>query len=712
MAESVTRFLGEDASLGSTISNLEGRLDGFGQSVDGVGEQTGMLPAAFSKAAIAVAAFVASVAGAAVGIKTFTTALDFIEKLDNLEAATGASGEALIKLQRAFDLTGSSADKVGPALNKVQEMIAKAADGSPKAVEKLGLLGISLDELRNLSPDKQLEAVMKAIDGLPTPAEKARAAMAIFGTTLGRELMPLITDFDVEMAKALETLGSFPRIVETYGPAMSRFGDAIDALKKKPEEFSVGVVGPMSAILGNLATQFAKFDASGLGEAIGIQLNKTLREMLIWAENVYLLLGSIWNGLGDMAIGPVLTDALGSFGRFVEAAKARVSEIYLSLRDADFTQLGNNIATAIKGSLADPAQFFEAWWDYMNLKGQEFGNFLGSVVETSLRTNQLTVEAFVESGFVEKMSDLIYNGLVATGTKGFEKWAELMKFPVDVLDGLMQAMFLQNGNKLQETLTTAFKGSLKEFAEALNPMGWVGNLFNRVAGDFGSSLGSNINKSVVTFGEGWSATAGPLVDKFWGGWRAEGDRASKEFGAGLAPAAQSLIDAGNIIGERAEFTRIKLFDTKAASEEAAASFAKLAESAETVPQQAKLFADNINTAKLDVTAPGGISPALDANANALNDTANKTQSASGTIVTAFDGVAKSGQNFTSTTDKAGQSFNSQVAAAGKSFAADVKSAMGGLTDAVRGFATESTLRSVIEELRAIKDKVGNPVLVN
>ena len=711
MAESVTRFLGEDASLGKTIQNLEGRLDGFGTAAASVGTATGALPAQFAAVAAGVVAFAAGVAGAIVSINTFGTALDFVEKLNNLKAATGASAAELVLLQRAFDLTGSSADKVGPAINKVQEVIAKAAEGSPKAVEKLNLLGLSFDQLKNLSPAEQMERVMKAIDAIPDPAERARAAMAIFGTQLGRELLPLIKDFDGELAKAAATLGSLPRIIDEYGPAIGRFGNAIDALKQKPTEFASGVVGPMSILLGELANRFATFDAAALGERIGIALNKALVEMLIWSENVYLLLGGVWDGLGDTNLGPVLTNALASFGRFVEAAKARVSEIYLSLRDADFTQLGNNIATAIKGALADPAQFFEAWWDYMNLKGQEFANLLASLVETSLRTNKLTVDALVDSGFVEQLSDLIYNGVVAAGTKGFEKWAELMKLPVDVLDGLMQAMFLQNGNKLQETLTTAFKGSLKDFAEALNPMGWIGNMFTRVAADFGESLDDRLYKTFTTFKSGWDETTAPAIDKFWGGWSAEGERASKAFGEGLAPAGQSLVDSFTIVGERAEFASVKLFDTQTASEQAASSFAKLAESAETVPQQAKLFADNINTAKLDVTAPGGISPALDANAQTLNATADKTQTASGTIVTAFEGVATSGNTFKTATDGAGQSFAKQADAAGRALESGVRNAMKALTDSVRGFATETTLQRVLGEMQNLNRKLPQSALV-
>jgi hypothetical protein len=710
MAESVTRFLGEDASLGKTIQNLEGRLDGFGTAAASVGTATGALPAKFAAVAAGVVAFAASVASAVIGIKTFSTALDFVEKINNLKAATGASAEELIKLQRAFDLTGSSADKVGPAINKVQDVITKAGENSPKAVEKLNLLKLTFDQLKNLSPAEQLERVMKAIDALPTPAEKARAAMAIFGDQLGRELLPLIKDFDGEMAKAVATLGSLPRIIDQYGPAIGRFGNAIDALKQKPTEFSSGVVGPMSVLLGELAQRFATFDAAALGERIGIALNSALVQMVIWAENVSFVLRGIWNGLSEANVGPVLQDVLGAFDRFVEAAKLRVSEIYLSIRDANWSAVGENIGKAIAGAFRDPGAFVDFLFDYMDLKAREFANLLPSLIATGIKNNQLTLDALFQSGSIKNISDLLYDGLLfaitKAGEKGFESYQTFMRAPITIFEELWTAAASGSGEKLKEAILNNLRTI--DWLEALNPFQ---GFTNKLARQFGNDLSDNVKGSANTFYSAYSEQSGNFFDKFSAGWSAVSDRASKEFGAGLAPTAESIINAGTIFAEKATFTKIEMLDTTASAEQAAASWADLTANAEKLPGISGQVAQDFNTAKLDVTGSGGIAPALDANASALNQTADKTQSASGTIVTAFEGVATSGNTFKTATDGAGQSFAKQADAAGRALESGVRNAMKALTDSVRGFATEATLQRAAASLERLERKLPQPVLV-
>jgi hypothetical protein len=686
MAESVTRFLGEDASLGKTIQNLEGRLDGFGTAAASVGTATGALPAKFAAVAAGVVAFAAGVAGAIVSIKTFGTALDFIEKLDNLKAATGASAAELVLLQRAFDLTGSSADKVGPAINKVQEMIAKAGEGAPKAVEKLNLLGLSFGELKNLSPAEQMEKVMKAIAAIPDPAERARAAMAIFGTQLGRELLPLIKDFDGEMTKAAATLGSLPRIIETYGPAMSIFSNAIDALKKKPEEFAGGVVGPMSTLLGNLAQRFAEFDASGFGERIGIALNSALVEMLIWSENVTRLLGGVWDGLSALNLGPILGGAFAQISAFVGLAREQVATIYERLRDADYQEIGRRIGSAISYGLeplkeldTNPAAALNNFYDRLDEQTVQFGANLAKVIADSLRmgvTQARAFDAFLDGEQVKQIGDRIANGIYFA-ILNFPKWNEAMSSPVNAFKMMWGASQESNTQVLKNALINAFELANSRFLDLFT------NPAKLAAGLFGTALRDAFLSFIKVFTDTWTNTNGTIIEKF---------RAA--YNAVLENTGKTMIGA----------TETAATNTKQAGENLATGGKQLEESS----ARAK---DNISQAKAEVTGPGGIAPALDANANALNQTADKTQSASGTIVTAFEGVATSGNTFKTATDGAGQSFAKQADAAGRALESGVRNAMKALTDSVRGFATENTLQRVLGEMQNLNRKLPQPILI-
>jgi len=694
MAESHTNFLGHDESLGSTIQGLEKRLDGFGQSISNIEKNTSMLPQMFAQGAAAVAGFAASVAGTIVSIKTFTTALDFVEKLNNLKAATGASRAELILLQRAFDLTGSSADKVGPAINKVQEVIAKAAEGSPKAVEKLKLLGLSFDQLKNLSP-----------------AERARAAMAIFGTQLGRELLPLIKDFDGELAKAAATLGSLPRIIETYGPSMTMFSNAIDALKKKPEEFAVGVVGPMSTLLGNLAKRFAEFDASGFGEAIGIALNNALIEMLVWVERGYKILQGVWAGL-EPAIRPVLSALTAAWDAFINSLQPYVQRIGSFFDSIDYTSIGKRIGEQFAfafdvalGIWQDPSKIFGLYSRYLDFTfrkaADDFLSFFVTAVEAVGRALLGVLSADFFAGIGK-----IFTGAIILGIAQINlKFLDMIESVLRVFTGIWDAVTGEGVASFAKRLYDMIVNFGKDFISVLtNPIGFF-------TGQLASALIDGTKSGADAFTTNFDKAAGGVIDKARAGLEGMSTSATQTMGEGFKSATGALIQGVGDAVTKTEGFKSNIFGSAEAGQRLNEYATQVAEKGREYKESLAQAATSMAQTKLDVTGPDGIAPALDRTAQTLNATADKTQSASGTIVTAFEGVATSGNTLKTATDGAGQSFAKQADAAGRALESGVRNAMKSLTDSVRGFATETTLQKVVTELQSLNRKLPQPVLI-
>lgn len=124
------------------------------------------------------------------------------------------------------------------------------------------------------------------------------------------------------------------------------------------------------------------------------------------------------------------------------------------------------------------------------------------------------------------------------------------------------------------------------------------------------------------------------------------------------------------------------------------------------------FATDISGAKADVkgavdltTGPGGI-------ATATKEAAARTHEASASMGRAFDSVSGSGAKVSADLGKAGNDFYKVAVDAGRTFKQEVIGALGHLSGSFKGVATETTLQRAVAELRAIRDKVGNPVLVN
>ena len=711
MAESTTRFLGNDESLGKTIQTLEGRLDGFGTSVAGVGTVTSALPAKFAAVAVGVAALAAGIAGAIISVNTFKTALDFVEKLDNLKAQTGATRGELVLLQRAFELTGSSAEKVGPAMNKVQELIAKAGDNSPKAVEKLGLLGLKFDELNKLSPAQQFERVMEAIDAIPNPAERARAAMAVFGNSLGRELLPLIKDFDGGMAAAAKTLGSLPGIIEKYGPSMSMFGNAIDALKEKPNEFAVGVVGPMSTLLGNLAQKFAEFDVAGFGEAIGLALNDAMVSMLVWAERGYKVLQGVWDGL-EPGLRPVLDDLGKAWDLFVNSLKPVIDRIGAFFSSIDYTAIGKRIGDQFtyaldvaRGIFEDPSKIFSLYGKYLDFTFRKAADDFVSFFVTGAEVLGRALLGILGANFWESIGKIFAGALILGVAQINLKFLEMIESVMRTFTGIWNLVTAEGVASFAKRLFEMIKNFGSDFVSVLtNPIGFF-------TGKLTSALISSSKSGADAFAVNYDKAAGGMISKAKAGLEGMSTSATQTMGEGFKGATAALTKGVSEAVTKTEGFKSNIFGSAEAGQRLKQSTDELAKNGSALRTSAEGAATAIGKAKGDVkaavdltTGPGGI-------ATATKEAATATQKSSSSITTAYGSVARSGQDFTSATSKSGRDFTKAAADAGVQFSKNVQFSLKALTDSMRGFATETTLREAVSQLREIKEVLNRPVLV-
>ena len=89
---------------------------------------------------------------------------EFIEQ--NMEARwqmsqrTGISVETLSELGYAAQLSGVDVETLETAIKRMQKTIIGAAEGSQAAVEALAELGLTVEDLRGLSPDQQFKLRM------------------------------------------------------------------------------------------------------------------------------------------------------------------------------------------------------------------------------------------------------------------------------------------------------------------------------------------------------------------------------------------------------------------------------------------------------------------------------------------------------------------------------------------------------------------------
>ena len=175
-----------------------------------------------------------------------------VDAMNDLAERTGIGVESLQALQMAAKLSG--VDDVTSAVQKLSVTIGKASEsGNTEAFTKLG---IQFSRLQQLSPERQFMEVQKAISGLPLPAQRAAAAVELFGKS-GVELLPLMNKNINEMEGRMKRLGI---IVGTdQVKAIADMNDALDEAKATFAGITAQVISSLSPIVKSLVNDMLKF---------------------------------------------------------------------------------------------------------------------------------------------------------------------------------------------------------------------------------------------------------------------------------------------------------------------------------------------------------------------------------------------------------------------------------------------------------------------
>lgn len=173
-------------------------------------------------------------------LTSYTTSVaNALDATMDLSDRIGYGVESLQALQMAAKLSG--VDDVTGAVQKLNVAIGQASEtGKTEAFTKLGL---NFEELRAMAPEQQFQAIQQAISQLGSPAEKAAAAVAIFGKS-GVELLPLMEQNLAGIESRMRMLGAI--VGQDQVAAIGQMNDALDMV-------SVTIAGIVGQVAGNLA---------------------------------------------------------------------------------------------------------------------------------------------------------------------------------------------------------------------------------------------------------------------------------------------------------------------------------------------------------------------------------------------------------------------------------------------------------------------------
>jgi len=199
---------------------------------------------------------------------------DSYDALNDLADRTGMAVTALQSLQIAAKLSG--VEDASAAIQKLTVAIGQAAEsGKADAFSKLGL---DFEKLEAMSPDEQFQAVQRAIAALPTHAERAAAAMSIFGKS-GVELLPLMDENLQQIEERMQALGA--TLSDDQVNAIDRMNDSLTMVKSTFDGIIGQVAANLAPVVESLAEDFLAFVESFNGGAGGQGIADNISSLLL-----------------------------------------------------------------------------------------------------------------------------------------------------------------------------------------------------------------------------------------------------------------------------------------------------------------------------------------------------------------------------------------------------------------------------------------------
>lgn len=288
-----------------------------------------------------------------------------LDTLNDFSARTGIGVEALQGYSLAAKLAGVDTEQFGAAVQKLGVNIGKANPGD--AFDKsLRGIGLSVAELGALAPEQQFSAIGEAISQLPTAADRAAAAVEIFGRQ-GAALAPLFRDGAAsieELRAEAQQLGAI--VSETQINNVASMNDAFDKVRATVQGIVGQVIGNLAPAVADVTNQFLEFVKNFNGGEGGTGIANAITDVLL-------------QGAAELA--KVFDYAVAQFNGF-SGKLASASDVFATVGNI-FSAVGNTFM-AIVESLRATFNLFELAGNKL-MEG--LGNFLaglGSYVSSDL----------------------------------------------------------------------------------------------------------------------------------------------------------------------------------------------------------------------------------------------------------------------------------------------------------------------------------------
>jgi lambda family phage tail tape measure protein len=143
-------------------------------------------------------------------------AINFADRIEEVSKANDMSIQSVLRLSSALQLSGGNSDDAGKLMASFANKVDEAAQGGEKAQKAFSSIGISLKDLRTLTPQELFEKTAIALASIEDTTKRNATAMDMFGRAVrGLDIKSLGDQLQSNKNKFQESEQAFIRIANS-----------------------------------------------------------------------------------------------------------------------------------------------------------------------------------------------------------------------------------------------------------------------------------------------------------------------------------------------------------------------------------------------------------------------------------------------------------------------------------------------------------------
>jgi lambda family phage tail tape measure protein len=143
-------------------------------------------------------------------------AINFADRIEEVAKANDMSIQSVLRLSSALQLSGGNSDDAGKLMASFANKVDEAAQGGEKAQKAFSSIGISLKDLRTLTPQELFEKTAIALASIEDTTKRNATAMDMFGRAVrGLDIKSLGDQLQNNKSKFEESEVAFTKIANS-----------------------------------------------------------------------------------------------------------------------------------------------------------------------------------------------------------------------------------------------------------------------------------------------------------------------------------------------------------------------------------------------------------------------------------------------------------------------------------------------------------------